>query len=696
MKKFFSKFVTLFTFLALLITMSAPVNAEEGMWTFDNLPLKALKEKYGFKPDKAWIDHLRLASVRFNNGGSGSFITGTGLVMTNHHVAVEQLQKMSREGKDYLKEGFAAKTPADEIPCVDLELNVLTSMKDVTGVVEAAVKGKSEKEAQKARETVIGRLEKENSRGKDVTAQVVSLYKGGEYWLYVYRKYRDVRLVTAPPEELANFGGDYDNFTYPRYSLDFTIFRVYQDDKPLKSKYYLPITTDPVKDGQLIVVSGHPGATSRFVTFHRVEYDRMVNALHINMMDEIREQLDKYSMRGEEQARQARASLRHLNNSLKAYRGMQKSLEDPTILEKMRRRDEDLQEKVKKDPKLAKQTGDAWEEIETTFADLKADRKKLIYRRLGVSGIGRLPAMAQQVVFYGIESQKPEDKRLAEWHKEAIERWKFLFLSKVPIHKELEEAMLAWELETARQHLGADDPYVKVLLGGMEPADRAKSLVESTQLDDSKYRKNLVDGGIKAIKASNDPLIKLALKLEPMRREMKLMSRDKYRSRLAGARERIARARFQVYGKELYPDATFTLRMTYGTVGGYPYNGTIAPYKTTFYGLLDRYYSFDKKAPWTLPESFVNKMNKLQLSTCMNFVADVDTTGGNSGSPAVDRKLRMVGVLFDGNIEGLAGEYVFQDDLNRSVCVSAQAIMELLEKVYSGGYYLDEIKKAAR
>jgi hypothetical protein len=675
--------------IALILFSSNAVKSEEGMWTLDNLPLKNLKNKYKFVPTNEWLDHVRLSSVRFSDGGSGSFISPTGLVLTNHHVAEGQLQKMSSANKDYLKCGFQAKSLAEEVKCPDLELNVLVDMKNVTDIVQKASKGKNDKEIAVNTQKVIAKIEKENSEKTKLRCEVVNLYHGGEYWLYTYKKYRDVRMVFAPEKSVAYFGGDYDNFTYPRYDLDFTILRAYENDKPAQIKNYLKVNTNGIKNGELIFVSGNPGSTDRLITYAQFEFSRDFQyPFNINYFKHKIKVLDDYSKRGPEQKRRAGSVVFSLQNSMKAQMGEFEGLKNKNINREFKKRDMELKKSVLNNPTLKKEIGDPWTVIDNCLNDYKKNFKIVTYRVTE----GRLPELAMAIVFYAIESKKPDGERLAAYHEAKIDALKYELFSPAPIYKDLDEVLLADHMKTALKELGPNDEYLKILLDGKTPEARAKELIQGTKLADVEYRKSLIKGGMEALKKSDDPLIKVALKLEPVRRKIKKWAEVDFFGVLNAASQKVAKARFKVYGKNTYPDATFTLRLSYGAVKGYPYNGTIAPYQTTFYGMFDRYYSFNKeKNEWMLPERFLEGKNKIEMTTPLNFVTTNDIIGGNSGSPLINRDGEIVGLAFDGNMESLPGNFMFDETANRCVALNLGAIVEVLKKMYNADGILNEI-----
>ena len=670
------------------ILFSLPVFAEEGMWTFDNPPSKQLQEKYGFTMSPQWLDHIRLSSVRFNDGGSGSFVSPNGLVLTNHHVALGQLQKVSNPEKDYTADGFYARRSSEEMKCPDLELNVLQSMEDVTQRVQKVVKaGMSDKDALAARNAEIARIEKESMDATGLRSDVVNLYGGGEYWLYRYKKYTDVRLVFAPEEQTAFFGGDPDNFTYPRYDLDIAVFRVYENGVPVDSKAYLKLNPRGAQTGDLVFVSGNPGSTARLSTLKQIEVQRDVIVPEtIKLIKRRLGVLQRYASEGKEQARQATSRLRRLENSLKAYEGQYRGLLDKNLVAIKQMEEKEFRGRVAASSDLKNKYGNAWDEIADALQKQQTCYKEFRYRT-----VGGLANLALTIVQYAAEIKKPDGQREEGFHDSQLDSLRFRIFSPAPIYPKMEIAVLADSLQESLDELGAQDSFVKAALNGRPAAEIAKQVIEGTKLADPSFRKELVDGGVAAIDASKDPLVVLARKIDPVDREIRKWMEDNVQSLLESAGEKIAQARFAAYGKSIYPDATFTLRLGYGLIKGYPMNGTEAPPRTTFFGLYDRSIGFDGKFPFQLPARFTERRNRLDLSTPLNFVCTCDTTGGSSGSPVINKEGELVGLIFDGNIESLVGDYVFNEENNRSVAVHSGAIVEALKNLYDAADLAREI-----
>jgi hypothetical protein len=675
---------------ALLLTAAPAIHAEEGMWTFDNPPLKQLAAKYNFKPSQEWLDHLRLASVRLNDGGSGSFVSPNGLLLTNHHVARGQLQKNSTAEHDYLRDGFYAATPEAEMKSADLEVNVLVAMQDVTARVQGAAKGiADDAKALKARDAAIAAIEKESKDKTGLRSDVVSFYQGGEYWLYQYKAYTDVRLVFAPEQQAAFYGGDPDNFTYPRYDLDMALFRVYEDGKPLHSDHYLKWSAKGAAPGELIFISGHPGSTERQDTMAELLAERDVHGPAITEYLQRRiAAAQAFATQGPEQARLVGSTIFGLQNSLKVYLGRADALADKAILAKKQAEEDDFRAKVAANPEWQKAYGGAWETIARAEEKMKPEVKSQIFRRTD----SRLFTLALNIVQYVAEVKKPDGERLPQFHEAGLESLKFQMLSPAPVYPSTEKLFMTAALKLDQEKLGKDDAFVQAIVQGADVDKTVTALVDGSKLANVAFRKSLLEGGEAAVAASNDPMIVAARRVDPIWRETNRRLRDTISSVLTPAGEKLGKARFLVYGKNAYPDATFTLRLSYGTVDGYPYNGTVAPPFTTFYGLYDRAASFSNKPPFDLTAKQATGRDKLDLSTPLDFVSTGDIIGGNSGSPVVNSNNELVGLIFDGNIESLAGDFVYEGGKNRAVAVHSAGMIEGLRKLYNAGALADELE----
>jgi hypothetical protein len=668
---------------------AAAVSADEGMWTFDHPPTKLIQDKYHFTLTQSWLDHVRLASARLNDGGSGSFVSPHGLLLTNHHVARGQLQKNSTSEHDYIKNGFYAATADQEIKSPDLEVDVLISSEDVTGRIQSAVKGARNSEDEFAlRRKAMAEIEKESQEKTGLRSDVVTLYQGGEYWLYRYKKYTDVRIVFAPEEQAAFFGGDPDNFTYPRFNLDLALFRVYENGKPIDTPNYLKWNPKGAADEELVFVSGNPGTTQRLDTLAQLEAERDADLPNILKM--LRGRLTvmrDFSASSPEHARQATTEILELENSVKALDGDFRGLNDKHVMDTKRSDEEKFKAAVMANPQWKAAYGSAWDEIAA------AEKKSVsrIKEQFFHSTDSRLSGLAKTIVEYVNEIKKPDGERLPGYHDAQLESLRFELFSPAPVYRDMEIAQITGALELDLQEMGPADPFIKIVLAGKTPREAATALVNGTHLDDPAVRKQLIEGGPSGVEASTDPEIVLARQLDPMRREFVKWMQANAQSVVERAGEALGKARFAVYGRNAYPDATFTLRLSYGQVKGYPMNGTKAPSKTTFYGLYDRANSFDFQGPFWLSSRYLEGRAKLDLSTPFNFVTTNDIIGGNSGSPVINRAGEIVGLIFDGNIESLVGDYVYDIETNRAVAVHTAAMTEALRKLYGAEKLLDEM-----
>lgn len=667
----------------------APIHADEGMWTFDNPPTKLIQQKYNFTLTKQWLDHVRLSSARLNDGGSGSFVSPHGLLLTNHHVARGQLAKDSTPHHDYIKNGFYARTQAEELKAPDLEVDVLMSTEDVTARVQAAVKNaKTPDQEGDERRKIIAQIERESLDKTGLRSNVVTLYQGGEYWLYRYKEYTDIRIVFAPEEQAAYFGGDDDNFTYPRYDLDMALFRVYENGKPIDSANYLKWNPKGPSDGDLVFVSGNPGSTERLDTVAQLEFQRD-DSLKIDLavLHDHYDTLARFSATGAAQAQEASSDMFFDANSIKAITGMLQGLNDKRIMDTKRADEEKFRAAVMANAKLKASYGNAWNDI--AEAERKAATR--IKERFFHSTDSQLSGFAATIVDYVAEIKKPDGVRLPGYHDAQLQSLRFELFSPAPVYKDLEIARITGALELDLKEMGANDPFLKIVLNGKSPAEAARALVSGTQLNDADVRKKLIEGGQAAVDASTDPMIVLARNLDPMRRETVKWWQDNVESVLDRGGEKLGHARFAIYGRNTYPDATFTLRLSYGQMKGYPMNGTIAPPMTTLYGLYDRSASFSDKGEFYLIPRFAEGLSKLNLATPINFVTTNDIIGGNSGSPVIDKDGAIVGLVFDGNIESLVGDYVFDIETNRTVAVHTAAMTEALRKLYDADDLVKEL-----
>jgi hypothetical protein len=686
------KRVSLFLSLTLCLVLPAISRADEGMWLYNAFPKNKLQAKYGFAPSQQWLDHVRLGSVRFNNGGSGSFVSADGLTFTNHHVGAVCVQQLSTPGHDYMKTGFYAKTEAEEAKCPDLELNVLTGIEDVSAKVNAGVKqGMTTAEAGQAQRAAMAQIEKDCATTTGLRCDVVTFYSGEVYNLYKYKKYTDVRLVFAPEFDIAFFGGDPDNFTYPRYDLDITFFRVYENGRPAHTSDFLRWSKTGVRDNELIFVSGNPGSTGRLRTMAQLDYLRDVDyTSRLTTYQRRIDALEKFSSQSAEHARIAQEEIFGYQNSFKAITGYLGGLRDNSIMAAKRVEEDKLLATFQANPKN-QGAGNPWEEIAAAMKVQREMYGPLTYVERMRGFNAEMAQYARHLVRAAAERAKPNDRRLREYRDSALPSLEQQLLSTVPIFKSLETVTLADSLAQMRDALGGDNPVVQKALNGKSPAEAATGLVASSKLDDPAVRKQLYEGGAAAIDASTDPLIALMRGVDPEARAV----RKKYEDEVDAVERRdgavIARARFEQSGFDQPPDATFTLRLSYGAVKGYTEKGKKIPYSTTMGGAFEHAQAHGSKPPYELPASWLKSKSNLKLNTPLNYVSTADIIGGNSGSPTVNKAGEVVGIIFDGNIPSLVWNFAYDDKEGRAVHVDSRGILQALQVIYAANPLAQEL-----
>ena len=674
---------------AALALACSPALADEGMWTFDNFPMERMTARYGWAPDKAWLDHVRLASIRLAQGCSASLVSPQGLVMTNHHCARECIGALSDAQHDYVANGFTAAALADERPCPDMEANQLTAITDVTKTIQDATAGRSGQGFAEAERAAIAKVQSGCGNGADVRCQVVTLYNGGRYDLYAYKRYQDLRLVWAPEDAAANFGGDPDNFNFPRYAIDASFVRIYDGGKPLASPDFLRFSRAGAQDGEVTFTSGNPGGTERAQTVAQLEFVRdQSQPFFITLFSELRGLLTELGSKGAEQRRFSATDLFFRENSLKAFKGRQLALVEGAIIPDAVKAEANLRSQVKADPKLAMAQG-AWDAIAQA-----TERRKALYQRYTL--LEQLPRFVlgdtlQDAILLNrtaAESGKPDTQRLPDYQDANAPALKQQITADAPFYPELDRTEIAWWLTKVREYLGADDPDVRAILGSQSPEQVAAQAVDGTKLADPKLRAALLADGAAAIDASTDPMLAFVRRLDGPARAVRADYENNVKAIITQNAAAIAQAKFALEGTADYPDATFSLRLSYGTVKGYAQDGkTVAPF-TDFAGAYAR---ATGNAPFALPPSWLEAKSGVDGATRLDLATTNDIIGGNSGSPLIDRKGEAVGLVFDGNIQSLGGDFGYDLSQNRAVAVDVTALREALAHIYHADRLVSEL-----
>jgi hypothetical protein len=666
-----------------------PAQADEGMWTFDAFPAAQMQQDYGWAPDQMWLDSVRAAAVRLTGGCSASFVSPDGLILTNHHCIVDCAQDLSTADKDLVANGFIAAMRSEERKCPGQQAEVVTAISDVTAEIKAAIGSATGAALVKARDGRIAELEKAGCTDTATTrCQVVSLFGGGQYKLYTYRKYSDVRLVWAPEVQAANFGGDPDNFNFPRFGLDASFLRAYENGKPVKVKSFLKWNPRAPIEGEATFVAGNPGSTQRLITTDQLAINReLALPMSVLAMSELRGRLISAMEGNPDRTREGKEELFGIENSLKVMIGRQQALNDPEFSARLKAAEDDLKAKSAGNAAI----GDPW----TDVAKAVSAYRKIYVANRWLTPVSDLQGYAQALVRAATEREKPNAERLPGYTDSALPLTEKRMLDEAPTYPWLEELMITWGLSKAREYLGADDADARLLLGKESPEGMAKRLVAGTKLADPAVRKALWEGGRAAIEASTDPMIVEARKLDARQRELKRIFDEAYAGPLASAASKLTQARFAAYGDRQYPDATFTLRLSYGKVKGWVERGNPVKPVTTIGGAFDR---ATGNAPFDLPKAFVANEARINKATVYNFVTTNDIIGGNSGSPVIARDGSVIGAAFDGNIHSLGGNYGYEGELNRTVVVSAAAVNEAMTTIYPAPALLAELsgKRAKR
>jgi hypothetical protein len=679
--------------LLLLLGIGSTALADEGMWTFDNFPKATVKQKYGVDISDAWLSRVQRSITRLEGGCTGSFASPEGLVLTNHHCAMECVSELSSASDNLVENGFNSGGRAGERKCPGGLVSVLVGVEDISAQVNSATAGLPDAKANEVRKQTLSRLEAACTASKNKSGasacESVTLYQGGQYFLYKYKRYDDVRLVFAPEQAIAAFGGDPDNFNFPRWSLDFSLMRVYENGKPARTPDYLRWRAEGPKAGDPVFVPGHPGSTSRLLTLEQLKFNRSVTfPQYIARNSELRGRMIEWGKTGDEPQRIVQENLLGLENSLKVYRGLQSALLDDRLMDFKTTRERELRERVKGDAKLAQQTGSAWDEVAKAQARYREIYDRYLYLESGTGFNTDLFVYARALVRSAAERAKPNEQRLREYADSNLSKLSAGLLAAAPIYPEFETLTFAFSLDKMREVLGPDDELVRRVLGKDSPDSLAARLVSGAKLADPAVRKALWDGGAAAIEASQDPMIGLARSIDPEARALRKVYEDEVQARVVASQEKIAKARFAAFGTNVYPDATFTLRLSYGDVRSWTEKGQpIEP----FTKLSRLYERTTGQAPFSLPQRWLDARSKLDPNTPFNFVTTNDIVGGNSGSPAIDAQGRLVGLLFDGNIHSIAGSYWYDESLNRAVAVHPAIILTALREVYGAHALANEI-----
>lgn len=679
--------------MVLGLAVASIVRADEGMWLFDQPPSQVLRERYGFEPSEAWLRHLQRSCVRFNSGGSGSFVSEDGLLISNHHVGSDALYKLSSSGTNFLRDGFHARSREQEIPCLDLELNVLQEIEDVTARVNAAVPRDATAEAaHEARRKVIATIEKESLDRTGMRSDVVTLWKGGAYHLYRYKRYTDVRLVFAPEQQIAAFGGDPDNFEFPRFDLDISFFRAYENGRPAKTPDYLRFSTAGAQAGELVLVAGHPASTSRLLTVAELaEVRDQTLPLRLSWAKQMEVLLSNWSARSEENARRAADLLHGIQNGRKARNGRLAGLLDPNLFAEKRRTEAEFKARLQGKPQFSEALA-AYDKIAESVRVGSREAKRTLFLETWMGSMSDSFAIARTLLRAAEERAKPSGERLHEFSDASRESLELKLFSAQPIYPDLEALLLSEVLTLMASEFGAEDPLVLQALAGKSPQARAAELVQGTRVAEVGFRKHLYDGGMEAIRTAKDPLLELAQALDPEARRLRKAAEEEAEVRQQ-AHAAIAAARNALLGTSGYPDATYSLRLSFGTVIGYEENGQTVPAFTTLEGLYARAAAMHRQPPFDLPPLWEKRKGSLDLRTHFNFVSTADIIGGNSGSPVVDRSGRFVGIIFDGNLASLPWDYMFSQTQGRAISVDASAIVHALDRVYGARELLRELSR---
>jgi hypothetical protein len=676
---------------ASLLMFTGLAIADEGMWTVDNFPSDRVEEKYDVRIDGDWLKAAQLATTRLENGCTGSFASSDGLVLTNNHCVWGCIRNLSNADRNLSDDGFMASARDEELRCPGQSISVLVDLEDVTGDVSGATKGLDDAEANDARKAALTGLETECEKAAEgkLKCEAVSLYNGGQYFSYKYKRDDDVRLVFAPEVDIAAFGGDPDNFNFPRWCLDMSFLRAYEDDRPASTPNYLHWRQAGPKPAEPVFISGHPGSTDRLLTVTQLKMQRDVMwPLWLLRYSELRGRMLAWSKTSDEAARVVQQRIAGLENGIKVRRNQLKALHNDSMMAEKERQERELRAAVAADPELQAAYGGAWNLIDGAVATYRNFYEEHLFIENAAGLSNELFDHARTIVRGTAERELPNDQRIRAYTDAALPQVEQGLSADRPINMEYEKLRLAFSLEKMREWLGPDSVYVHRILGKESPEELATKLVDGSRLDDPEVRMALWKGGVEAVRASEDPMIRLALEIDPEARALRERYEKEVEAPQTRGEEMIADARFQIYGSDTYPDATFTLRVTYGAVEGWQEKGELVDPFTRTSRLFER---TTGQRPFMLPDTWQAVREDLDPDTAFNFVATTDITGGNSGSPIVAADGNLVGLAFDGNIHSIAGDYWFDQATNRTVGVNTAIMLEALKTVYGADHLVEEL-----
>ena len=674
-----------------LLSFAGFAGADEGMWTIDNFPSATVEAKYGVNINDAWLKSAQLATTRLENGCTGSFASPDGLVLTNNHCIWGCIRNLSSAQRNLSDEGFMAATREQELRCPGQQISVLVDLEDVTSQVAAAIRGLDDAKANDARKAALTDLETgcEKAAGGELKCEAVSLYNGGQYFIYKYKRYDDVRLVFAPEVDIAAFGGDPDNFNFPRWCLDMSFLRAYEDGRPASTPNFLRWRRGGPEAAEPVFISGHPGGTDRLLTVTQLKMQRDVMwPLWLLRYSELRGRMLAWAGTSDDAARTVQQRIASIENGIKVRRNQLKALHNDSMMAEKAAQEQEMRAAIARDPELQAAYGDAWELIDAAIEKYRNFYEEHLFIESAAGLNSELFDHARTIVRGTAERELPNGERMREYTEAALPQVEQSLAAERPVDKEYEKLRLAFALEKMREWLGPDSTHVQRILGKESPEALAARLVDGSRLEDPDVRMALWEGGVEAVKGSDDPMIRLALAIDPESRILRTRYEDEVEAPLTRGEEKIADARFRIYGSDTYPDATFTLRITYGAVQGWEEKGEMVDPFTRTSRLFER---TTGQRPFMLPDTWQAAREELDPDTPFNFVATTDITGGNSGSPIVAADGSLVGLAFDGNIHSIAGDYWFDPSTNRTVGVDTAIMLEALETVYGADHLVDEL-----